>query len=180
MLLLFSSISISISAISPKIDQIYSDEDTSETGFKEPLEVRIEVEKLYDRVWLIKALALNTYDTPVHIIWTNKPITFAVFYLVPDDDKVLMANSPLGRNNFIFNRKFDFNPNEEKIVLQGLFIGISNWILYGFKHDYPQYIESWPILPEGDYKIFASLNAYKLNNQWVATYNMDELIFHYS
>ncbi len=180
MLLLFSSVSLSISALSPKTDQLLGEKEFFTSGFDEPLEVRIEIEKLFDRVWIIKAVALNTYNTPVHIVWTNKPVTFAVFYLVPDEEKVLMANSPLGRNNFVFNRKFDFNPKEEKIILQGLFIGISNWILYGFKHDYPQYIESWPILPEGDYKISASLNAYKLNDHWVATYKMDELIFHYS
>ncbi len=180
MLFLCSGVSFTISAVSTSTDKEQNGREYSSTGFDEPLEVRIEIEKLFDRVWLIKALALNTYDTTIQIVWTNKPVTFAVFYLVPDNDKVLMANSPLGRNNFIINRRFDFNPKEEKVILQGLFIGISNWILYGFKYDYPKYIESWPILPEGNYKVHASLNAYKINEHWVATYKMDELIFHYS
>ena len=52
-----------------------------------------------------------------------------------------------------------------------------DWILYGFKNKYTQYIQSWPILPEGDCKIHASLNAYKMNGNWIPTYRMDEIFF---
>ena len=180
MLFLTSGFSLSISAVTTIANQNQFEREYSTTSVDEPLEVRIEAEKVYDRVWIIKAFATNTYDTSVHVVWNDRPITLAVFYLVPDEDVVLMANSPLGRRHFLRDNEFEFEPNEEKLIHRGLFYGISNWILYGFKNKYTQYIQSWPILPEGDYKIHASLNAYKMNGNWIPTYIMDEILFHYS
>ena len=91
-----------------------------------------------------------------------------------------MVNSPLGQRHFLRDREFVFEPDEEKLIHWGLFYGISNWILYGFAHEYTQYIQSWPILPEGEYNVHASLNAYKIGTQWISTNRMDEILFHYS
>ena len=179
MLFLTSGFSISISAITTISNQIQIEEEYSTTNIDEPLEVRIEAEKIIERIWVIKAFATNTYNTSVNVVWTNRPVTFAVFYLVPNEDVVLMANSPLGRCPLFRDFEIEFEPNEEKMIYSGIFYGISNWILYGFKNEYTQYIQSWPILPEGDYKVHASLNAYKLNGNWIPTYKMDEIFFHY-
>ncbi len=179
MLFLASGFSLSISAVTIA-NQKQFEREYSTTSIDEPLEVRVEAEKIYDRIWIIKAFATNTYDTSVHVVWSNKPVTLAVFYLVPDEDVVLMVKSPLGRRHFLRDNEFEFEPNEEKLIHQGLFYGIPNWILHGFKDGYTQYIPSWPILPEGDYKVHASLNAYKMNGRVIPTYRMDEILIYYS
>ena len=135
MLLLSSCVSLSICAISPKTGEIRFKGEYTTSGFDDPLEVRIVTEKLFDRVWIIKALATNTYETPIHVVWTNKPVTFAVFYLVPGEEKVLMANSPLGRNNlllFDLIRKF---PLPESIRHLQFFLNFSleNFFIFYFK-----------------------------------------------
>jgi len=180
MLFLTSGFSLSISAITTIANQKQFEREYSATSIDEPLEVRVEAEKVFDRIWIIKAFATNTYNTSVHVVWGNRPVTLAVFYLVPDEDVVLMAKSPLGWNPLFRDTEFEFKPNEKKLIHWGLFYGISNWILYGFKNEYTQYIQSWPILPEGDYKVHASLNAYQVNGHWFPTYRMDEILFHYS
>jgi hypothetical protein len=180
MLFLTSGFSLSISAVTTIVNQKQFEKEYSTTSIDEPLEVRVEAEKVFDRIWIIKAFATNTHDTSVHIAWSNKPVTIAVFYLVPNEEKILIVNSPLGQRHFLRDKKFEFEPHEEKLIHWGLFYGISNWILYGFSNKYTQYIQSWPILPEGEYKVHASLNAYKMNKQWIPTYRMDEILFHYS
>ena len=181
MLFITSGFSLSISAVTTIANQKQFEREYSTTSIDEPLEVRVEAEKIYDRIWIIKAFATNTYDTSVHVVWNDRPVTLAVFYLVPNEDVVLMANSPLGWAPFLFRDiEFEFEPNEEKLIHRGLFYGISNWILYGFKNEYTQYIQSWPILPEGEYEAHASLNAYKMNGNLIPTYKMDEILFQYS
>ena len=180
MLFITSGFSLSISAVTNIANQKQFEKEYSTTSLDEPLEVRVEAEKIYDRIWIIKAFATNTYDTSVHVVWNDRPVTLAVFYLVPNEDVVLMANSPLGRPHFLRDTELEFEPNEEKLIHRGLFYGISNWILYGFKNEYTQYIQSWPILPEGEYEAHASLNAYKMNEHWIPTYKMDEILFQYS
>ena len=180
MLFIISGLSLSISAITTISNQEQFKREYSITSVDEPLEVRVEAEKIYDRIWIIKAFATNTYDTSVHVVWNDRPVTLAVFYLVPNEDVVLMANSPLGRPHFFRDTELEFEPNEEKLIHRGLFYGISNWILYGFKNEYTQYIQSWPILPEGDYKAHASMNPYIMNGNQIPTYSMDEILFHYS
>ena len=180
MLFLSSGFSLSISAVTTIANQKQFEREYSATSVDEPLEVRIEAEKIFDRIWIIKAFATNTYDTSVHVVWWNRPVTLAVFYLVPGEEKGLITNSPLGWNPLFRDTEFEFEPNEEKLIHWGLFYGISNRILYGFANEYTQYIQSWPILPEGDYKVRASLNAYQINEQWFPTYRMDEILFHYS
>jgi hypothetical protein len=180
MLFLTSGFSLSISAIKTIEDQKQFERGYSATNIDEPLDVRIEAEKVIDRIWIIKAFATNTYDISVNVVWNHRPVTLAVFYLVPNEDVVLYANTPLGRDPLFRDTEIDFQPNEEKLIHWGLFYGISNFILYGFKNDYPQYIQSWPILPEGDYKAHASINPYIMNGTQIPTYNRDELIFYYS
>jgi len=91
-----------------------------------------------------------------------------------------MVKSPLGRRYFLRDNEFEFEPNEEKLIHQGLFYGIPDGILHGFLDGWTQYIPSWPILPEGDYKAVALMNAYKMNGRVIPTYRMDEILFQYS
>lgn len=178
MLFLISGFSISISAITINKNQKQFDREYSTTGIASPLELSIQAEKLCDRVWIIKAFAKNTWDTTVHVKWGNKPVTMAAFYIIPD--VMLYAINPIGREHFLIDRQFNIGSNEEKLVYWGLFHGISNMILYGFKNDYTEYIPSWPILPEADYKVQATLNPYYVDGQFFDPFQHDDLIFQYS
>ena len=62
-----------------------------------------------------------------------------------------------------------------------LFFGISNHFIYGLSEGYQQYFESWPILPNGEYEVRASLSAYQNENYEMLSHGVQEtIIFQYS
>lgn len=76
--------------------------------------------------------------------------------------------------------EIEFGPGEEKLIQKAVFFGVSNWILQGLRRGYQNYIESFPWLPDGDYRFDASLNAYTLTQgDWFPTFLYDNVFFHY-
>ena len=143
---------------------------------------RVEFEKLFDRVWRIKGYAKNSFDEEITVRWGCPPCVFAFFYPIPDEDLKLLVGQY--RSNFYnlkyYNKWFEFDPGEEKLIDSKLFFGISNHFIYGLSKGYQQYFESWPILPDGDYEVRASLSPYQNENyEMISMGVQDTFIFYY-
>lgn len=153
-------------------------------NFEEMFTVRVEIEKINKGIWKVKAFAKNRFDYSFHVEWPNgKPFTISYFYKVPDEDKHLYVFSAYkGFFGRLFNpleTEFDFGPYEEKMVQSGYFFGFSNMIGYGINKGYKDYIPDFPWLPEGEYLIQASLNAYRIGTYCEGTYERDSITFYY-
>ncbi len=133
------------------------------TNNEQPIKLRIEAEPIYNRLWIIKVYAINSFDKTVEAIWYGKrPCSVAIQYLVPDEDLKLLTNHFYRRMLTFRNIEKTFKPGEEKLVFLAFFHGISNWILPGFADGlHPKYIEGFPILPEGEYEISAAMSRYR-------------------
>jgi len=133
------------------------------TSNEQPIKLRIEAEPVYDRLWIIKVYAINSFDKPVEAIWSSKrPCSVAIQYLVPDEDLKILTNHFYRRIPIFRNIDKTFKPGEEKLVFLAFFYGISNWIFPGFADGlHPKYIEGFPILPEGEYEITAAMHSYR-------------------
>ena len=129
----------------------------------QPIKLRIEAQPIYDRIWIIKVYAINSYDRTVRAIWYgNRPCTVAIHYLVPNEDLKLITNHFYRRMISIRNIDKTFEPGEEKLVFISFFYGISNWIYRGFAEGlHPKNIKGFPILPEGEYEITAAMHYYR-------------------
>jgi len=157
--------------------------EQSEAVYEDPLSFRVEFVKLYDRVWRINGYATNTFDEEITVRWGCPPCVFAFFYPIPDEDLNLLVGQY--RTNFYhlkyYNKWFDFEPGEEKLIDSKLFFGISNHFIYGLSKGYQQYFDSWPILPDSDYEVRASLSPYQNENYEMISMGVQEtLIFQYS
>ena len=133
------------------------------TNNEQPIKLRIEAEQIYNRLWIIKVYAINSFDKTVEAIWSGKrPCSVAIHYLVPNEDLKLLTNYFYRRILTFRNIDKTFEPGEEKLVFLSFFHGISNWIIPGFAEGlHSQYIEGFPILPEGEYEITALMNSYR-------------------
>jgi hypothetical protein len=146
--MLFISISFSISV--------------SSTCIEEPLKVRIDAKQIYNRIWKINVYVTNSFDMKIEASWSNKrPCSVAVRYLVHDEDLKILTNHFHRRIITFRDITKTFAPGEEKLVYSVFFFGISNWIIPGFADGIPQYISSFPILPEGEYEITAHIQSYR-------------------
>lgn len=147
MLLILTSFSISIAS----------------TCNEEPIKLRIEAEQIYNKLWIIKVFATNSFDKTVRAIWSGKrPCSVAIQYLVPNEDLKLLTNHFYRRIHTFGDIDKTFEPGEEKLVFLSFFFGISNWILPGYADGlHPKYIEGFPILPEGEYEISAHIQDYR-------------------
>jgi hypothetical protein len=176
--LLISSSSVSITAMSTLNDRHQISNRSPESVYDNPLSFRVEFVKLHDRIWRINGYATNTFDEEITVRWGCPPCVFAFFYPIPDEDGQY-------RSNFYYlkyyNDWFEFEPSEEKLIDSKLFVGISNHFIYGLSKGYLQYIESWPILPNGDYEVWASLSPYQNENYEMISLGVQEtLVFQYS
>jgi parallel beta-helix repeat protein len=151
--------------------------------YDDPLSFRVEFEKLFDRVWKINGYATNTFDEEITVRWGCPPCVFAFFYPVPDEDLNLLIGqyrTPFYTLKF-YNKWFEFEPGEEKLIDSKLFYGISNHFIYGLSNGYPQYFDSWPILPNGEYEVRASISPYQNKNyEMLGQGEHETIIFQYS
>ena len=159
---------------------VFEDEynNYNEIVYDNPLSFRVEFEKLSDRVWRIKGYATNTFDEEITVRWGCSPCVFAFFYPIPDEGLNLLVGSY--RTVFsglkFSNRWFEFEPGEEKLIDSKLFYGISNNFIYGLSKGYRQYFDSWPILPNGEYEVRASLSPYQNENYEMLSLGVQETI----
>ena len=183
MFLLISSCSVSITAMNVLNNKNQVINKSIETVYENPLSFRVEFVKLYDRVWKINGYATNTFDEEITVRWGCPPCVFAFFYPIPDEDLNLLVGQY--HTNFYnlkyYNKWFEFEPGEEKLIDSKLFFGISNRFTWGLSEGYQQYFESWPILPNGDYEVRASLSPYQNERYEMISMGVQEtLIFQYS
>jgi hypothetical protein len=181
MLLIICSISYSVAALITNKNSHIDDEKVS-TNMNEPLTIRAEITELDSRKVLLSAYATNTWDKTIQVHWDYIPCLFGVFYLVPnEDDMGLLVYYPYQREIFRFMyTEIEFGPAEEKLIQTAVFFGVSNWILQGLRHGYHNYIDSFPWLPDGDYRFDAHLNAYILTQgDRFPTFLYDNIFFHY-
>jgi len=156
------------------------DDEKASTNINEPLTIRAEVKEIGNRKVSLSVFATNTWDEQIRVHWSI-PCLFGVFYLVPNKDLGLLVYYPYHRNIFQFiNTRIEFEPGEEKLIQKAVFFGISNWILPGFDRGYQNYIESFPWLPDGDYRFDATLNAYTLApGEWYPNPQRETVFFHF-
>jgi len=180
MLLIICGISYSVTAFSFNNNSQSVDEKVL-TSINDPLTIRVETEQIGYRIWLLKAYAKNTWQEEIKVKWTL-PCCFAVRYIVPnkEDFEVLVYYPYRGLYPQIIPVLKFFKPGEEKLVEIAIFYGISNYILPGLARNITEYIESFPILPEGDYRFEASINPYYINSEGKQhiMYITDDVVFH--
>jgi len=58
-----------------------------------------------------------------------------------------------------------------------LFYGVSNCFIYGLSKGYQQYFDSWPILPNGEYEVRASLSPYQNENYEMLSLGVQQTSF---
>jgi parallel beta-helix repeat protein len=151
-----------------------------ETVYEDPLSFRVEFKKLFDRIWRINCYATNTFDEDIKVRWGCPPFVYAFFYKIQDEDLNLYVKS-YNKRIYNYNKWFEFEPGEEKLIDSSLFIGISNMFTYGLSEGYFQYIDTWPILPNGVYEFRASLSPYQNENyEMLSMGEQETIIFEYS
>jgi hypothetical protein len=156
----------------------------SEAGcfYDDPLSLRVEFDKIFDRIWIIRCYATNTFDEDIIVRWGTNPFGLGFFYLFPDKDKKLFVGSYRTKLSYLrFSDKwFEFEPGEEIFIDSILFYGVSNRILWGFNEGYHHVIESWPYLPDGEYEVRASLSPYQNDNYEMLSNGIQEtILFNY-
>lgn len=184
MLLITCSISYSVAAFSSKKNSQLDDEKVL-TNINDPLTMRAEVKEIGYRIWLLKAYAKNTWQERITVKW-GLPCFFNVRYLVPGEEGLeIVVFYPYNSNLLSFLFSFDpfhvnFKPGEEKLVEIAVFCGISNWILPLIADNCTKYFESFPILPEGNYRFEAGINPYYVNSSWrqYGPNSWDDVVFH--
>ena len=182
MLLITCSISYSITAFSFNKNSQLDDEKVL-TSINDPLTIRAEVKEIDYRKVTLCAYATNTLDEQIKVYWSSKPCLFGVFYLVPNEEDVgLLVYYPYNRNIFQYiPTEIEYEPGEEKLIQKAVFFGISNWILPGLSRGYQHYIDTFPWLPEGDYRFDAIINAYFINDEYPQYHDFleDTVFFHF-
>jgi hypothetical protein len=180
MLLIICGIFYSVTAFSFNKNSQFDDEKVL-TSINDPLTLRVEAKQVGYRIWLLKAYIKNTWQEKITVKWTL-PCCFVVRYIVPGmKDFELIVYYPyrgvLPQIIPVFNF---FGPGEEKLVQIAVFYGISNWILPLIADNCTHYFESFPILPEGDYRFEADINPYFVNNEYpqYSAWIIDNVVFH--
>jgi hypothetical protein len=160
-------------------DKVGVNEEYYMSSYEDPLSFRVEFKKIFDRVWKINGYATNTLDEHITVRWGCSPCVFAFFYPVPDEDLNLLVGQY--RSQFYslkyYNKWFDFEPGEEKLIDSKLFYGVSNHFTYGLSKGHHHYIDSWPILPNGDYEVRTSLSPYQNVNYEMLSLGVQETYF---
>jgi hypothetical protein len=130
--------------------------EQSETVYEDPLSFRVEFNKLFDRIWKINGYATNTFEEDITVRWGCPPFVFALFYPIPDEDLNLLVGQykTMFYGVKFYNKWFEFEPGEEKLIDSKLFLGISNHFIYGLSEGYQQYFNSWPIQEECKKQLF--------------------------
>ena len=181
MLFIISGFSYSVVAISLNINsQSYNEETLTNTDA--PLTIRVEAKQMGYRIWLLKAYLKNNWDEKI-FIKSNLPCCFAVRYIYPDlEDFKILVFYPYRKYLPQFIPVFHFfKSGEEKLVEIAIFCGVSNYIIPLLADNITKYIESFPVLPEGDYIFEASINPYYVNSsdsQYGAFHINDTVLFH--
>lgn len=182
-LLIVCGISYSVVAINHNKNINLDDEKVS-TNTNAPLTIRVEAKQIGYRIWLLKAYVKNNWQEKINVKWSHIPSCFAVRYIYPSDENLeILVYYPYRRlfSNFVTFFKF-LNPGEEKLVQIAVFYGISNYIIPGFADNIDKYIDSFPLLPEGDYRFEAIINSYYVNSSDSQYYGSgfinDTVVFH--
>jgi hypothetical protein len=160
-LLLICSISLSISAKYLNDDKFEVNNEYVEARYPNPLSFRVEYEQIYNRIWIFRGYATNTFNEQVTFRFHTIPYQIAFFYLLIEDPIYIGTYYTKMPYSIYGDKLFEFEPGEEKFINSILFFGISNRILWGFREGYKQYIDTWPILPKGEYEVKATLNPYR-------------------
>ena len=152
------------------------------TNTDAPLTIRVEAKQMGYRIWLLKAYLKNNWDEKI-FIKSNLPCCFAVRYIYPNlEDFKILVFYPYRKLLPQFIPVFNFfKPGEEKLVEIAIFCGVSNYIIPLLADNITKYIESFPVLPEGDYIFEASINPYYVNSsdsQYGAFHINDTVLFH--
>ena len=178
-LLIICSISYSETAFYLHRNSQSYDEKTL-TNANDPLTIRAEVKQLGYRIWLLKAYLKNSWEEKI-FVKSNLPSCFAVRYIYPDlEDFKILVFYPYRKLLPQFIPVFHFfKPGEEKLVEISVFCGVSNYIIPLLADNITEYIDSFPILPEGDYIFEASINPYYVNDKQYGAYPInDAVLFH--
>ena len=181
--LLICSFSVSINAMYLNDDKFKVKNEYAATRYPNPLSFRVEYEQIYNRIWIFRGYATNTFDEQVTVRFHTIPYQIAFFYLLTDiEDPIYIGTYYTKMPYSIYGDKlFEFESGEEKFINSILFFGISNRILWGFRVGYKQYIDTWPILPKGEYEVKATLNPYRNENYETLSIGVFEnFIFNYS
>jgi hypothetical protein len=130
----------------------------------------------------LKAYLKNNWDEKI-FVKSKLPCCFAIRYIYPDleDFKILVFYPYRKLLPQIIPVFHFFKPSEEKLVEISLFFGISNYIIPLLADNITEYIETFPVLPEGDYIFEAIINPYYVNNsdrQYGIGFIYDTAIFH--
>ncbi len=181
LLLIICGISYSGTAINFNINSKSYDEKTL-TNTDNPLTIRAEVKKIGYRIWLLKAYLKNNWDEKI-FVKSNLPCGFAIRYIYPDleDYKILVFYPYRKLLPQLIPVFHFFKPGEEKLVELSIFYGVSNYIIPLLADNITAYIDTFPILPEGDYIFEAIINPYYVNNsdrQYGSGFIYDTVVFH--
>ena len=183
MMLLIVGFSTSINALNNFEFESQINKESNKISYDDPLSFRVEYEQIFNRIWIFRGYAKNTFDEQIAIRFHTIPYQIAFFYKMTEvEDPIFIGTYYTKMPYLIYGDKlFEFEPDEEKYINSILFFGISNRILWGFNEGYKQYIDTWPILPKGEYEVRATLNPYR--NENYETLSMGEqvtIIFEFS
>jgi hypothetical protein len=164
--LLVCSFSLSLNARYINNNEIQLYNENVVVHYPNPLIFRVEYEQIIDRVWIFRGFATNTLEEKISIRFHTIPFQISFFYLLSDiDDSIFVGTYYTKKPYLIYGDNLvEFEPDEEKLINSVLFFGISNRILWGYLEGYKKHIDSWPILPKGEYEIRATLNPYRNEN----------------
>ena len=178
---LICGISYSVTSFSYKINSRL-DDDKLLINTGDPLMIRAEVQQIGYRIWLLKAYLKNNWDEKI-FVKSNLPCCFSIRYNYPDlDDFNILVFYPFrGLLPQLIPVFHFFKPGEEKLVGLSIFCGISNYIIPLLADNITEYIEDFPILPEGDYIFEAIINPYYVDDcdsQFGVGLKYDTAVFH--
>ena len=181
--LLICSFSISINANYQNDEKIQLNNEYVEMPYPNPLIIRAEYEQIFNRIWIFRGYATNTFEEKIYIRFHTIPYQISFFYLLADlEDSIFVGTYYTKKPYLIYGDNLvEFEPGEEKLINSILFFGISNRIIWGYSEGYKQYIDTWPILPFGEYEVRVTLNPYRNENYETLSIGVSNtLLFNYS
>lgn len=177
-------ISYSVAGIPSNKNSQLDDEKIS-ANIDAPLTVRAEVKNVDERKVVLNVYATNTWNEQIEVNWGGKRITSAVWYLPNGEwDSRIFVYYPYHRNMFSFINRFintKFKPGEERLLQTTVFFGLTNIILPMIARGNHNIIESFPWLPDGEYRFDATINPYRLAGDWhqYHTFSSEAVYFHF-
>jgi hypothetical protein len=178
-LLLFCSFSISINANYQNDEKSQVKNEYVEMSYPNPLIIRVEYDQIFNRIWIFRGYATNSFEEKIYVRFHTIPYQISFFYLSTDlEDSIFVGTYYTKKPYLIYGDNLEeFEPGEEKLINSILFFGISNRIIWGYCEGYKQYIDTWPILPFGEYEVRVTLNPYRNENYETLSIGVSNTLF---